>query len=164
MKYRVRNITGSDIEGFAAVLDAVVKERKYLLTLETPSIEDVSDIVHTAIGNNYAQYVAEVEGKIVGWADITPRQKGSVRHIGELGMGVATDYWGHGIGKELLENVIKHSWKIGLTRLELEVISNNHAAIALYEHHGFEHEGIKQNAWFVDGIYKDILVMAQCRT
>jgi putative acetyltransferase len=133
MKYRVRNITKSDIEGFAAVLGAVVKERKYLLTLEPPSIEDASDFVHTAIENNYAHYVAEVEGKIVGWADMTPRQKGSVRHIGKLGMGVATDYRGQGIGKELLENVIKHSWKIGLTRLELEVISSNHAAIALYE-------------------------------
>ena len=163
MKYRIRYISESDIDGFAAVFDAVVKERKYLLTLETPPIDEVSDIVHTAIENNYAQYVAEIEGKIVGWADITPRQKGSVRHIGELGMGVAIGYRGQGIGKELLENVIRHSWKIGLTRLELEVISSNHAAITLYEHCGFEHEGIKQNAWFVDGIYKDILVMAQCR-
>ena len=163
MKHQVRYITQSDIEGFAEVLSSVVRERKFLLTIDTPSLDDISEFVRSTIEQNYAQYVAVVDGRIVGWADIIPRRQGAVRHSGELGIGVAADYRGRGIGGDLLKNVIRHSWEIGLTRLELEVISSNQTAIALYEHHGFQHEGIKHNGWFVDGLFKDILVMAQYR-
>ena len=151
------------IDGLAEVLASVINERAYLLTIEVPSRQDVSDFVHAVIENNHAQYIAEVDGKIVGWADIIPHIKGAIRHTGVLGMGVAADYRGRGIGADLLKKVIEHSWEIGLSRLELEVISSNHAAISLYERHGFQHEGIKQNAWFVDGFFKDMLIMAQYR-
>jgi len=163
MKFQIRQIRESDIEGFLAVLSEVIAERKFLLTLDTPSLEYTTEFVQTAIFNNYAQYVAGIENEIVGWADIIPKQKGSAQHTGELGMGVIARYRGQGIGKELLENVIKHSWEIGLTRLELEVFSSNLVAISLYERYGFQHEGTKRNARFVDGEYEDAFIMAQCR-
>ena len=163
MTHIVRYITTADIQGFAEVLGSVIKEREYLLTIETPSIDDISDFIHNTIENDYAQYVAEVDGMIVGWADMIPRDKGSVQHTGVLGMGVASDYRGRGIGGDLLGHVIEHAWQSGLSRLELEVLSSNHKAIAMYERHGFQHEGIKHNAWFVDGFFKDILIMAQYR-
>ena len=107
--------------------------------------------------------MAVTEDKVVGWADIIPKQKGSAQHTGELGMGIVASCRGQGIGKELLEKVIRHSWEIGLKRLELEVFASNLIAISLYERYGFEHEGTKQNARFVDGEYEDVLIMAQCR-
>jgi len=163
MKYRARQIHESDIGNYLAVLNEVIAERKYLLTTDMLSLNHTAKFVKNAIHNNFAMYVAEYDKKVIGWADIIPREKGAVRHIGELGMGVVPDWRGKGVGKELLSRVIEHSWKIGLTRIELEVFASNKAAISLYEHFGFEHEGTKRNARYIDGKYEDVFVMAQCR-
>jgi len=163
MKFEVRKIRESDIEGFRAALDAVVSERKYLLTLETPSSQVIGDFVRANVENNYAQYVAEFQNEIIGWADIIPKQKEAVKHVGELGVGVIAEHRGKGIGKVLLQHVIEHSWENGLKRIELEVYSSNLDAVALYEKLGFEHEGTKRNDTLIDGRYEDSLIMAQIR-
>jgi L-phenylalanine/L-methionine N-acetyltransferase len=163
MKFQIRKIRESDISGYLAALNEVIAERRYLLTLDTLSLEHTTEFVETAISNNYALYVAVEGDKIVGWADIIPKQKGSARHAGELGIGIIAAYRGLGIGKRLLEDVIRHSWGTGLKRLELEVFASNLIAISLYERYGFKHEGTKKNARFVDGEYEDVFIMAQCR-
>ena len=85
-------------------------------------------------------------------------------HVGSLGMGVIKPYRGKGYGKKLLKYVIDHAWSQGLKRLELEVFSDNKIAINLYKKMGYEVEGIKKYARFYNGIYQDIVVMAQYRT
>jgi RimJ/RimL family protein N-acetyltransferase len=49
----------------------------------------------------------------------------------------------------------------GLTRIELEVFASNHAAIRLYERHGFVIEGVKRGARVLDGIVDDLVCMAR---
>ncbi len=161
--FEVREIQESDINGFHKALSSVVKERKYLLTVESTVIEDVHSYICSNIENNHAQYIAQMNGEIVGWADIIPHHRELLRHSGVLGIGVVAEHRGMGIGKELLRSVIDHSWKNGLTRLELEVFADNVNAVALYEKYGFELEGTKRNARLLDGEYKDVHFMAQCR-
>lgn len=163
MDIEIRAICESDIEGFRLALTSVINERKYLSTLEPPSLEKLAEFVRPNIENNYAQYIAEAEGSIIGWADIIPHRKESLRHVGLLGIGVIIGHRGRGIGRELLKRVIDHSWESGLTRLELEVFADNSGAIALYEKYGFEYEGTKRNGRLVDGEYRDVYMMAQCR-
>ena len=163
MPLNVRLIEESDIDGFRAALGSVVSERKYLLTLEIPAYKSVAAFIRNSIKHRHAQYVAEIDNTIVGWADIIPKNKQSQAHSGELGMGVIAGHRGQGIGKTLLARVIAHSWDIGLKRLELEVFASNRTAIALYTQHGFEHEGTKRGACRIDGIYEDIHIMARCR-
>ncbi len=54
-------------------------------------------------------------------------------------------YWCRGIGQALLRAIIDlaENW-LGLTRLELEVYTDNVAAIRLYEKAGLVREGTKQ--------------------
>jgi len=163
MAYDIRAIRKTDIEGFRAALTSVVKERKYLLTLEPPSLENVTAFITTNIDNNYAQFVADLNGEIIGWADIVPGKKEALKHAGLLGMGVVLEHRHKGIGKQLLKQVVEHSWKIGLKRLELEVFASNVNAVALYKQFGFELEGTKRNARLVDGRYEDVHIMAQCQ-
>jgi len=163
MNVTVRYIRESDIAGYQAALGAVVRERKFLLTLDPPSLDNVSKFVQKNIQNNHAQYVAEVAGEIVGWADVLPYDKEALQHAGLLGMGVVAEHRSKGIGQELLRHVIEHSWRIGLKRIELEVFASNLAAVALYEKFGFLHEGTKRNGRYFDGAFNDVHCMAQCR-
>lgn len=49
---------------------------------------------------------------------------------------------------------------MGLEKVELEVYSDNIAAIRLYERHGFKPEGVKKHARKFEGKYQDIQLMA----
>ena len=69
---------------------------------------------------------------------------------------VVAAYRGKGIGSELLKTVIMHSWDAGLKRIELEVFTTNTVAVNLYKKNGFELEGTKRNARYLDGRYEDV--------
>jgi len=162
MTFHIRKIQESDTEGFHAALDSVVREHKFLLTVETDDVETTRGFIRNNIANNVAQFVALIDDKIVGWADILPHQKELLKHGGLLGMGVVSAHRGGGIGKALLSNTIDHARQTGLKRLELEVFANNSVAIALYRQFGFEHEGTKRKARFINDQYEDVCIMAIC--
>lgn len=159
----VRKIQYTDINGFRDALSSVALERKYLLTLSPPSLSNVSEFVQKNIDNNNAQYVAEVNGIVVGWIDIVPGEPEAIRHTGLLGMGIVANHRGKGIGTELMKQAISHAWQTGLKRIELEVFATNTVAISLYKTNGFILEGTKLNARLVDQRYQDVHLMAQCR-
>jgi RimJ/RimL family protein N-acetyltransferase len=142
------------------VLDAVASEKKYLAMVKAPPLARVRDFVLENIRVNHAQYVAEVDGRLVGWADVSPGERDSTRHMGRIGMGIVDGYRGQGIGRRLLEAVIEHCWRVGLVRIELEVFVDNARAIALYEKLGFLYEGRLRKARLIDGEYRDVFHMA----
>jgi putative acetyltransferase len=107
--------------------------------------------------------VAIVDRKVVGHLGLytfpnTPRRK----HAGTFGMGVHDDWQGKGIGTALLKACVDmaDNW-LNLKRLELEVYTDNEAAIRLYERFGFVHEGTLRQHAFRDGKYVDSYLMAR---
>ena len=105
--------------------------------------------------------VAVVEGKVVGFV-VFNRLVGRRAHVGTLGMGVHDDWTGRGIGGALLSAVIDmaDNW-FALRRLELDVATDNDAAIRLYTRFGFETEGVRRGQEFRNGRYVDHQIMAR---
>jgi RimJ/RimL family protein N-acetyltransferase len=54
--------------------------------------------------------------------------------------------------------------RLNLNRIFLNVHAGNSAAIKLYKSCGFQEEGCLRQAFFDEGVFKDILVMANLRT
>jgi L-phenylalanine/L-methionine N-acetyltransferase len=109
--------------------------------------------------------VAIVEERIVGSLGLhtyphRPRKK----HVGTLGIGVHDDWQGKGVGSALMTACIDlaDNW-LNLTRLELEVYTDNEPAIRLYEKFGFEHEGTRRRDAFRNGQYVDSYLMSRLR-
>lgn len=161
MNITIRQIALNDVAGFHAAFSSVACEKKYLLRVEPPALDGMHEFVKQNVENEYAQYVALVNDSVIGWAGIIPIPRKSMEHVGTLGMGVISEYRGKGIGGRLLEKSIQHAWRQGLKRLELEVFSDNEFAIQLYEKQGFHVEGVKRYARCLDGVYQDVVVMAQ---
>ncbi len=161
MSIEIRPIRIEDASAFREALQSVAEERRYILTLQAPPLEKTLAFVSEVIEKGYPQFVALDGQQFTGWADFIPPEKESLRHAASLGMGVLKEYRGRGIGDALLTAVTEAALAFGFTRLELEVFSNNSAAIGLYEKHGFEVEGLKRRARFIDGEYYDIQVMAR---
>jgi L-amino acid N-acyltransferase YncA len=149
------------IETFHAALDRVARERKYLAMLEAPPLEKFREFVVDNIRNKrFPQVVAVAEGKVIGWCDvITVSDRPVHAHAGFITIGIVEEHRGKGIGKGLIKAAIDGAKARGLTRLELIVREENTSAVALYKKMGFEIEGLKRNANYVDGVYENAYVM-----
>jgi L-phenylalanine/L-methionine N-acetyltransferase len=111
-------------------------------------------------------FCAEItkDGKpmVVGMAGVHIKKLLRQRHVAELGIMVHKDYWGQGIGRQLIEALmdLADNWLM-LKRLELTVYPENLAAIKLYEKFGFVREGVMKFAGIRHGAYADIVMMAR---
>ncbi len=102
---------------------------------------------------------------VIGMMDIiTFPNRPRRRHAGAIGISVAEAWQGKGVGSALMQACVDlaDNW-LNLTRLELEVYSDNEAAIRLYERFGFEREGTLRQHAFRDGKYVDSILMARLR-
>jgi putative acetyltransferase len=84
------------------------------------------------------------------------------RHAMSLGIAVALDWHGQGIGSALLTALCDYAdnW-LGILRLELTVFADNLAAQALYRKFGFEPEGRLRAFALRDGELVDAVAMAR---
>lgn len=87
------------------------------------------------------------------------------RHVAQIGMAVRDDWQGNGVGSALMQDAIDlaENW-LQITRLELEVYTDNQAGIHLYQKFGFEIEGTLRQYAFRDGEYVDAYSMAKLLT
>jgi len=105
--------------------------------------------------------VAAKEEEIVGLLDFAPKTKRKNAHTGEFGVSVRSGFQGMGIGRMLVESLIR--WAKDNQHIEkvfLNVMATNLRAIELYKKLGFQEEGrhiraIKQ----LNGDYVDLIQM-----
>lgn len=160
MTITIKSITMKHAKAFHRVLDEVAHERRYLLLLEAPPLEQIEQFIRYNMERNAVHLVAVDGKKMVGWCDIRPYTLPGMTHAGELGMAVVAGYRGRGLGYRLLEATINTALANGLSRIELEVFASNKIAKALYEKLGFEQEGVKRQARYLDGVWDDLIMMA----
>lgn len=86
------------------------------------------------------------------------------RHTASLGMSVATEWQGRGVGTALMAAAVDlaDNW-LQLRRLHLEVYTDNEPALRLYRRFGFELEGTLRQDAFRDGAYVDLFTMGRLR-
>jgi RimJ/RimL family protein N-acetyltransferase len=82
-------------------------------------------------------------------------------HALELSLLVASERWGQGFGRDILETTLDacfDGW--GVHRVGVRVEADNARALALYRSAGFQEEGRLRQAAFYDGHYADIVLYA----
>ena len=94
-------------------------------------------IVRGVASKEVASVAAFVEGLVVGHCDVHRRRFRDDRHTGVFGIAILDGYRGVGIGERMTERVLDGAREIGIQLVELDVFSNNEAAIGLYEKMGF---------------------------
>ncbi|HTP02250.1 MAG TPA: GNAT family N-acetyltransferase [Anaerolineales bacterium] len=115
--------------------------------------------------DGYYGLVACVLGELVGELGLitfpnAPRR----RHAARLGMAVRDDWQGKGIGSALMQAAVDLADKwLNITRLELEVFTDNEPAVRLYKKFGFVIEGTAVQFAFRDGQFVDVYTMARLR-
>jgi ribosomal protein S18 acetylase RimI-like enzyme len=153
-------IAEEHIDGFRAALDSVARERRFLSFLEAPPPEAVRKFVRENLAERAVQLVALEEERVIGWCDVLPKPRPTLRHSGVLGIGVVAAHRHRGIGRALLGAALQAARSRGLSRIELTVRVDNDVARRLYERFGFVIEGLCRRYTLVDGEYHDSHLMA----
>jgi ribosomal protein S18 acetylase RimI-like enzyme len=144
-------------------LDAVARERKYLIFLQAPPYDSSVEYFETMMGDNGIMLQALDGEKLVGWCDVRREAAEIAKHCGTLGMAVVDGYRGCGIGERLITQTLEaiRQSDLGIERVELTVWGSNTRAIGLYEKVGFAHEGRKVGARKIDGKTDDVILMVK---
>lgn len=108
---------------------------------------------------NSIMIAAKDMDQIVGMVSLKGNSKKRLKHHANLGISVLKDYWNLGIGTNLMAAAIGYAVETGLEIIDLEVVTNNEAAIALYEKFGFEVIGKYNNFLKIDDNYLDVYLM-----
>ncbi|NRD78101.1 GNAT family N-acetyltransferase [Bacillus sp. BRMEA1] len=106
--------------------------------------------------------VAIVDDRIVGFSRCEGNLLKRFAHKVEFGVCVLKDYWGYGIGKNLLKESIAWADSNEIKKITLNALETNEKAINLYKKFGFKIEGILKNDKILsDGQYYNTVVMGR---
>ena len=100
---------------------------------------------------------AFTDGKLVGQLIFHQYQANHLwtKHIGEFGMMILREYWGQGLGAALLDRMEQVAHAVGITRIEATVRTGNERGMGLYAKKGYEIEGVRRRAAWINGEYQD---------
>lgn len=142
----IRNATEQDAKDVLSVfvltheqtdfLTTYPEETSFTLDREKEYLKDKAD------NEREIELVAEIGGTIVGMAGIAPVGKTEkVKHRVSFGVCIEKSRWGLGVGRALTEACIECARKADYIQIELEVVSENTRALALYQSVGFVEYG-----------------------
>lgn len=142
----LRNAEGSDAKAVHDNFNLTHGQTDYLLSYPDENSFNVeqerSFLIEKENSDNEIEICAIVSGRIVGTAGIEAvGKKDKVKHRAEFGISIEKDYWRKGIGRALTEACIECARNAGYSQLELDVVSENSGAIALYKSAGFREYG-----------------------
>jgi phosphinothricin acetyltransferase len=128
-----------------------------IATFETtaPSWEDWNEnkLMHS-------RFIAVDNKNILGWIALSKVSNRCVYEgVAEVSIYISENHRGKGIGKILMENVIKESEANGIWTLQSGMFSENKATIALHKMFGFRIIGHREKIGKLGGVWKDNVIM-----
>ena len=161
----LRNGDAADGADLLAVFNQTHAETDFLLTYPdeiTFTVEKETEFLkEKAEDPRSIEILAFLGEKLVGSAGFdVVKSVAKVKHRADFGISVLKEYWGLGIGSALTEACIECARAAGYTQLELDVVAENAAAIALYKKHGFVEFGRNPRGFLLrNGEYQELVNM-----
>ena len=161
--FTVRNAEPNDYEAFQRIMAG---PRVVWETMQLPfaSVERWRKALAEPAEGAF-NLVACVDSEVVGQIYLgTFPHKPRRRHAGQIGIAVRDDWQGKGAGSTLMQAAVDLADKwLNLSRLELEVYTDNEPAVRLYKKFGFSVEGTLRRYALRAGRFVDAYMMARLR-
>lgn len=108
----------------------------------------------------HSRFVMTEDNQVVGWAALTPVSGRCVyAGVAEVSVYISTDVRGRGIGKLLLDELIRSSEKQNIWTLQAGIMAQNTASIRLHEKCGFRIVGFREKIGKLNNQWKDIYLL-----
>jgi phosphinothricin acetyltransferase len=107
-----------------------------------------------------ARLVARDGPRILGWAALSPASARAVYSgVAEISVYVGEAARGRGVGRALLEDLIRESEAAGVWTLQAGIFPENEASIALHRRCGFRIVGIRKRLGRLHGVWRDVYLL-----
>ena len=104
--------------------------------------------------------VAVVSGELVGWAALSHASaRRCYSGVYENSVYVARDARGLGVGRTLLNELVKRARKEGAWTIQCSIFPENRASLALHERCGFRVVGTRERIGRRDGVWRDTIFL-----
>lgn len=146
MNIHIRRATADDAPALLAHAESILAEEIYSLSVPGELMFTIAQEQEWIKSKNenpqHLLLIAEVSNQIVGVLDLSNGHRQRIAHTAEFGMSIARPFRNQGIGRRLLEEMLK--WARDnpvLEKISLKVHADNDRAIHLYKSLGFIQEG-----------------------
>lgn len=151
----IRNLLASDWEAVKFIYEKGIATGNATFQTSGPSHEEW-DSSHLAT----CRIVAEENGKVSGWAALTPVSSRCVyAGVAEVSVYVDPEKSGKGIGLALLEELIGLSEAEGIWTLQAGIFPENLGSLRIHEKAGFRILGTREKIGKQNGVWRDTVLL-----
>lgn len=155
----VRPVVDADLAAVLAIYDEGLATRQATFETQLPTAEQLRSRWLPDLA-----WVAEVDGKVVGWTAITPvSSRECYAGVGESSVYVAETARGRGVGKALLHAQVTEADRAGLWTLQISIFPENRASLALHHSAGFRTLAVRTRIAQLDGVWRDTVLLERRR-
>jgi L-amino acid N-acyltransferase YncA len=156
----IRPASTDDAQAIAKIYGHHVLNGTASYEVDPPSVEDTVAKIRRVTGPGWPFLVADVDGEVGGYAYATQfRDRAAYRFTCEDSIYVHPEMMGHGVGRALLEALMKASADYGFRTMVAVIGGAEPASIALHARCGFEHAGRLKAVGFKFGRWLDSVYM-----
>jgi ribosomal protein S18 acetylase RimI-like enzyme len=148
-----------DEEGVQAFFDSLADiDRTFIHVEETPGI--ITSWSEKAGTSHERRYLAAADGAVVGYLAVVPENLWSA-HVAAVRIVVRPSHRRRGVATALAHHAVITAAREGIKKLTVEVLSDEHATVAMFTGLGFEAEGLLRDHLIGEGgEAHDLLVLS----
>ncbi len=151
-----RLATPRDAEAIARIYNAGIEDRIATFETRLRSPEEIAgwfDGIHPIV-------VVERDGSVVAFAATSAyRARECYRGVAEFNVYVDRGYRGRGIGREVMESLVRAAEAAGFWKLLSRVFVENEASRRLLRSVGFREVGVYRRHARLDGAWRDVVIV-----
>ena len=107
-----------------------------------------------------SRLVARLGEKILGWAALSRvSERCAYGGVAEVSVYVAADARGRGVGRRLLEALVRASEEAGVWTLQAGIFPENVASLSIHQVCGFRIVGVREKLGRLHGVWRDVALL-----
>jgi L-amino acid N-acyltransferase YncA len=155
----IRDLRPDDWPAVREIYEEGIRGGDATFETEAPSWERW-DVAHPAL-----RLVAEHDGAVAGWAALSPvSERCCYLGVGEVSVYVAENARSAGLGRALLDELVRRSEETGYWTLTAGVFPENEASIRLHTACGFREVGVRERLGELRGVWRDVVLLERRST
>lgn len=155
----IRAATVADAAAIAEIYNEGILDRVATFETELRTPEERARWL-TERDPRFVVVVAEVDGRVVGWAGLSPySSRPCYRGVADHSIYIGRAARGRGVGARLLGGLIEAAEREGFWKLTSRLFLFNEASIALHRRLGFREVGVNEKHAQLDGRWLDTLTI-----
>jgi phosphinothricin acetyltransferase len=151
----IRELQERDGQAVAEIFEQGIRTRNATFETEAPSWR-AWDAAHL----ERPRLTVEDAGEAVGWAALSPvSSRRCYAGVAEVSVYLAERARGRGLGRMLLEELVRRSEEAGIWTLQAGVFPENEPSLRLHERCGFRRVGVRERLGRLDGDWRDVVLL-----